>query len=68
MLAFAFASLVLAYVAGCQLWYGQTPLGLVPIADDRELLALARQIAGDSLPREAFYRAPGYPAVLALAL
>lgn len=67
-LAFAFAGVVLAYVAGCQLWYGHTPLGLVPVTDDRELLALARQIAGGSLPHEAFYRAPGYSALLALAL
>ena len=67
-LAFAFAGALLAYVAACQLWYGLTPLGLAPGADDRELLALARQIANGTLPREAFYRAPGYPAVLALAL
>ena len=67
-LAFAFVGCLLAYVAGFQLWYGQTALGLVPGADDRELLALARQMAAGSLPPEAFYRAPGYPALLALAL
>jgi len=48
--------------------YSLTATGLVPAGDDREILALARQIAHHTLPHEAFYRAPGYPAVLALGL
>ncbi len=59
---------LLVYVLGFMAWYSLTPLGLVPGADDREILALARQIASVTLPHEAFYRAPGYPALLALGL
>ena len=59
---------ILVYTVGYLAWYSSTPLGLVPVADEREILALAGAIAGGNLPPEAFYRAPGYPALLALLL
>lgn len=59
---------ILLYTAGYLAWYSGTPLGLVPMADEREILALAVAIASGELPPEAFYRAPGYPALLALGL
>lgn len=46
-------------------WYAGTPLGRVPVLDERENLALAEQIVGGSLPHEPFYRAMGYPLLLA---
>jgi hypothetical protein len=63
-----FAGLVLTYVFGYLAWYSGTPLGRVPVLDEREVLALAAQIATGDLPPEAFYRAPLYPAILALPL
>lgn len=63
-----FCGLFLTYTLGHLLWYSTTPLGLHPVLDDREILALARSIATRGLPAEAFYRAPLYPALLALAL
>ena len=59
---------IVIYTSGYLAWYSGTPLGLVPVADEREILALAAAIATGHLPHEAFYRAPGYPAVLALML
>lgn len=56
---------VLVYTAGFVLWYSATPLGLYPVLDGREMVALAHAIAEGTLPREPFYRAPVYPAVLA---
>jgi hypothetical protein len=55
----------LAYGLAHLSWYAGTPLGQVPVLDERENLALAEQIAGGSLPREPFYRAMGYPLLLA---
>lgn len=60
--------LIFTYTVGYLLWYSGTPLGLWPVLDDREMLALAHQIAAGELPHEAFYRAPGYAAVLAVGL
>ncbi|MGE0486232.1 MAG: hypothetical protein AB7Q81_18935 [Gammaproteobacteria bacterium] len=56
---------VTVYTAGFLLWYSATPLGLHPVLDGREMLALAEAIATGSLPHEPFYRAPLYPALLA---
>ncbi len=64
----ALAGAVAVYTAGFLLWYSATPLGLYPVLDGREMLDLARRIAGGALPAEPFYRAPLYPAVLALML
>ncbi len=47
------------------LWYWQTPLGQIPVLDERENLDLARLIA-TGLPAEPFYRAPGYPGLLSI--
>jgi hypothetical protein len=55
----------LAYALGHFSWYAPTPLGRVPVLDEAENLALARQIFDGTLPREPFYRAMGYPLVLA---
>ena len=63
-----FVGALLIYTCGFLAWYSTTPLGLVASTDDREILALAHQIATLNLPHEAFYRAPGYSALLALAL
>jgi len=46
-------------------WYLATPLGRVPVLDERENIDLANAIAGGSLPLEPFYRSPGYALVLA---
>lgn len=59
---------MLLYGGGFVLWYSTTPLGLYPVLDGREMLDLARRIAGGELAREPFYRAPLYPALLALPL
>ena len=55
----------LAYALGHLSWYAPTPLGRVPVLDEAENLALARQIYDGTLPPEPFYRAMGYPLVLA---
>ncbi len=47
-------------------WVSDTPLGRVPLLDAKENIDLARSIAGGILPKEPFYRAMGYPLVLAL--
>lgn len=59
---------VLVYTAGFLLWFSATPLGLHPALDGREMLVLAGAIADGSLVPEPFYRAPLYPALLALLL
>lgn len=60
------AGAVLIYTVGFLLWYNETPLGLYPVLDGREILALAARIASGELPPEPFYRAPLYPALIAL--
>jgi 4-amino-4-deoxy-L-arabinose transferase-like glycosyltransferase len=59
------AAAALAYALGHLDWYLGTPLGRVPVLDERENLDLAAAIAGGSLPAVPFYRAPGYALVLA---
>lgn len=54
----------LGYGLGHFCWYAATPLGRVPVLDERENFTLAEQIVGGSLPPEPFYRAMGYPLVL----
>ncbi|RFC41425.1 MAG: hypothetical protein DUW69_002704, partial [Verrucomicrobia bacterium] len=55
----------LAYASGHLGWYLTTPLGRVPVLDERENLALAESIFRGTLPAEPFYRASGYALVLA---
>lgn len=55
----------LTYGAGHLSWYATTPLGLTPVLDEQENLRLAVQIADGTLPAEPFYRAMGYPLLLA---
>jgi hypothetical protein len=55
----------LYYGLGHLNWYFGTPLGRVPVLDERENLDLASAILGGTLPHEPFYRAPGYALVLA---
>jgi hypothetical protein len=59
------AVVALAYALGHLDWYLATPLGRVPVLDERENLDLAAAIAGRVLPAAPFYRAPAYPLVLA---
>lgn len=58
-------ALVLAYAGGHLLWYWTTPLGRTAVLDERENLALAQAIANGTLAPEPFYRAMGYPLLLA---
>jgi hypothetical protein len=44
----------------------QTPLGQVPVLDQREGLAFANALVNGTLPAEPFYRAPGYGLLLGL--
>ncbi|MBI2516112.1 MAG: hypothetical protein HYV95_04285 [Opitutae bacterium] len=46
-------------------WYWGTPLGRAAVLDERENLQLAHELATGSLPAEPFYRAMGYPLLLA---
>ena len=55
----------LAYACGHLNWYLDTPLGHVPVLDERENIDLAEAIFGGALPAEPFYRAPGYALALA---
>lgn len=55
----------LAYGLGHLGWYLGTPLGRVPVLDERENLDLAAAIASGSLAHAPFYRAPGYALALA---
>ena len=59
------AAVALAYACGHLGWYLDTPLGRVPVLDERENLSLAEAIFQHALPAEPFYRAPGYALVLA---
>jgi 4-amino-4-deoxy-L-arabinose transferase-like glycosyltransferase len=59
------AAIALLYALGHLDWYLGTPLGRVPVLDERENLDLSAAILGGSLPREPFYRAPGYALALA---
>lgn len=59
------AALALAYALGHLGWYLATPLGRVPVLDERENLDLAGAIASGALPAAPFYRAPGYALLLA---
>ena len=54
----------LVYGALHLIWYWQTPLGQIPVLDERENLQLAAHIAAGSLPAEPFYRMLGYPLLL----
>ncbi len=65
--AFFLFGAVLLYTAGYTAAHLGTPLGQSPQLDGRENTALAVQIASGELPREPFYRAMLYPALLALA-
>jgi 4-amino-4-deoxy-L-arabinose transferase-like glycosyltransferase len=62
----AVTALALLYGAAHLAWYGTTPLGGFPVLDGREILEMAKAIAGGTLPAEPFYRAPLYPALIAL--
>jgi hypothetical protein len=59
------AVLALVYALGHLNWYLGTPLGRVPVLDERENIDLAEAIFGGTLPATPFYRAPGYALVLA---
>src|SRR4051794_38567664 len=64
--AFAVLALVaLVYGGGHLLWYWGTPLGQSAVLDERENLQLAAQITSGTLAHEPFYRAMGYPLLLA---
>jgi len=58
-------AIALAYALGHLDWYLGTPLGRVPVLDERENVDLAEAILGGTLPWAPFYRAPGYALVLA---
>ena len=55
----------LAYALGHLGWYLTTPLGRVPVLDERENIDLATAIFQGTLPALPFYRAPGYALALA---
>jgi hypothetical protein len=59
------AAVALIYALGHLGWYLGTPLGRVPVLDERENLDLAQAIFGGTLPQAPFYRSPGYALVLA---
>jgi hypothetical protein len=59
------AVVALAYALGHLNWYLGTPLGRVPVLDERENIDLAEAIFGGALPAVPFYRAPGYALLLA---
>ncbi|MEM7542887.1 MAG: hypothetical protein AAF384_15070 [Pseudomonadota bacterium] len=48
--------------------YSLSVLGLYPVLDGREILALSERMATGSLAGEPFYRAPFYPAILSTFL
>jgi len=60
------AAVALFYALGHLTWYLGTPLGRVPVLDERENIDLALAISGGTLEHAPFYRAPGYALVLAL--
>lgn len=55
----------LAYAGGHLLWYRETALGHGPVVDEQENLAFAEAIVRGALPPEPFFRAAGYPLILA---
>jgi len=59
------AAVALIYALGHLGWYLGTPLGRVPVLDERENIDFAQAIFGGTLPALPFYRAPGYALVLA---
>ena len=59
------ALIALTYALAHLTWYLGTPLGRVPVLDERENLDLAAAIYGGALPAAPFYRAPGYALALA---
>jgi hypothetical protein len=59
------ALIAFAYAAGHLSWYRGTPLGRIPMVDEQENLMLGEMIVRGELPKEPFYRAMGYPLVLA---
>jgi hypothetical protein len=59
------AVLALFYAFGHLNWYLGTPLGRVPVLDERENIDLAGAIFGHTLPAVPFYRAQGYALILA---
>jgi hypothetical protein len=59
------ALVALAYALAHLNWYLGTPLGRVPVLDERENMDLAEAIFGGTLPAAPFYRAPGYALLLA---
>ena len=60
------AAAALVYALGHLTWYLGTPLGRVPVLDERENLDLALAIAGGTVEHAPFYRAPGYALLLAV--
>ena len=60
------AAVALIYALGHLTWYLGTPLGRVPVLDERENIDLALAISGGTLEHAPFYRAPGYALMLAL--
>src|ERR1022692_4452670 len=55
------AAIALIYALGHLNWYLGTPLGRVPVLDERENIDLAGAVFGGTLPALPFYRAPGSP-------
>lgn len=64
----ACALLAFAYAAAHLNWYRTTPLGQFPVLDEQENLTLAEALVRGELPKEPFYRAMGYPLLLACFL
>lgn len=64
----ALMGLALIYAVGHLAWYGTTPMGGFPVLDGREIIEMAKAMSTNQLPAEPFYRAPLYPALLALLL
>ena len=65
MLPATVALVALAYAGGHLNWYRETPLGQIPVVDEQENLMLGELIVRGELPKEPFYRAMGYPLILA---
>jgi hypothetical protein len=59
------ALVALTYAGGHLDWYRQTPLGQIPVVDEQENLMLGEMIVRGELAPEPFYRAMGYPLMLA---
>src|SRR5687768_1505205 len=65
MIPIVAALAALAYAGGHLGWYRTTPLGQVPVMDEQENLLLGEALFCGNLPAEPFYRAMGYPLLLA---